>query len=189
MKLLKTALSALCALCLLLSMLPAASADLEEVERFAGKSWLEIVEAFNDQLSVRPQNVAYGYCNTVTGEEHYYNGDTYMVSGSMYKVPLNMVVANELYNGDITWDTQFGGISYKKLQEGSIIHSDNDYAKILWLHVGNGVYRSYRRVIAPLMGEDAFRGVYIDYGTTVWNDGEIDLDPGMLYERGVPVAT
>ena len=155
MKLLKTALSALCALCLLLSMLPAASADLEEVERFAGKSWLEIVEAFNDQLSVRPQNVAYGYCNTVTGEEHYYNGDTYMVSGSMYKVPLNMVVANELYNGDITWDTQFGGISYKKLQEGSIIHSDNDYAKILWLHVGNGVYRSYRRVIAPLMGEDA----------------------------------
>jgi len=155
MKLLKTALSALCALCLLLSMLPAASAALEEDERFTGKSWLEIVEEFNDRLSVRPQNVAYGYYNTVTGEEHYYNGDTYMVSGSMYKVPLNMVVANELYNGDITWDTQFGGISYKKLQEGSIIHSDNDYAKILWLHVGNGVYRSYRRVIAPLMGEDA----------------------------------
>lgn len=153
MKLLKTALSAAIALCLLLSVLPAASA-LEEDERFTGKSWLEIVEEFNDRLSVRPQNVAYGYYNTVTGEEHYYNGDTYMVSGSMYKVPLNMVVSNELYNGDITWDTQFGGYSYKKLQEGSIIHSDNDYAKILWLHVGNGVYRSYRRVIAPLMGED-----------------------------------
>ena len=65
MKLLKTALSALCALCLLLSMLPAASAALEEDERFTGKSWLEIVEEFNERLSVRPQNVAYGYYNTV----------------------------------------------------------------------------------------------------------------------------
>ena len=44
-------------------------------------------------------------------------------------------------------------------------------------------------VFAPLTDEAVFRGVYIDYGTTVWNDGEIDLDPEMLYERGVPVAT
>lgn len=154
MKLLKTALSAAILLCLLLSVPPAASA-LEEDERFEGKSWLEIVEEFNDRLSVRSQNVAYGYRNTVTGEEHFYNGDTYMVSGSMYKVPLNMVVAEQVYNGEIDWDTQFGGYSCKKLQEGSIIHSDNDYAKILWLHVGNGTYRTYRRIIAPLMGEDA----------------------------------
>ena len=153
MKLLKTALSAAIVLCLLLSVLPAASA-LEADERFDGKSWLEVVEEFNERLSIRPQNVTYGYRNTVTGEEHFYNGDTYMVSGSMYKVPLNMVVAEEVYNGEIDWDTQFGGYTYKKLQEGSIIHSDNDYARILWQHVGNGAYRTYRRVIAPLMGED-----------------------------------
>ncbi len=153
MKLLKTALSAAIVLCLLLSVLPAASA-LEADERFDGKSWLEVVEEFNERLSIRPQNVTYGYRNTVTGEEHFYNGDTYMVSGSMYKVPLNMVVAEQVYNGEIDWDTQFGGYTYKKLQEGSIIHSDNDYARILWQHVGNGAYRTYRRIIAPLMGED-----------------------------------
>ncbi|MBO6041519.1 MAG: serine hydrolase, partial [Oscillospiraceae bacterium] len=153
MKLLKTALSAAIVLCLLLSVLPAASA-LEADERFDGKTWLEVVEDFNERLSIRPQNVTYGYRNTVTGEEHFYNGDTYMVSGSMYKVPLNMVVAEEVYNGEIDWDTQFGGYTYRKLQEGSIIHSDNDYARILWQHVGNGAYRTYRRVIAPLMGED-----------------------------------
>ena len=112
MKLLKTALSAAIVLCLLLSVLPAASA-LEADERFDGKSWLEVVEEFNERLSIRPQNVTYGYRNTVTGEEHFYNGDTYMVSGSMYKVPLNMVVAEELYNGEIDWDTQFGGYNYK----------------------------------------------------------------------------
>ncbi len=154
MKLLKTALSAALILCLLLAVLPAASA-LEEDERFAGKTWLEVVEEFNERMSIRDQNVAYGYRNTVTGEEHFFNGDTYMVSASMYKVPLNMMVAEELYNGEIDWDTQFGGLTYRKLQEGSIIHSDNDYARILWQHVGNGNYRTYRRAIAPLMGEDA----------------------------------
>ena len=153
MKLMKTVLSAALILCLLLAVLPAASA--EEDERFAGKSWLEVVEEFNEEMSIRDQNVAYGYRNTVTGEEHFFNGDTYMVSASMYKVPLNMMVAEELYNGEIDWDTQFGGLTYRKLQEGSIIHSDNDYARILWQHVGNGNYRTYRRAIAPLMGEDA----------------------------------
>ena len=154
MKLVKTVLPLVLILCLLLAAPPAASA-LEEDERFDGKSWLEVVEEFNERMSIRDQNVAYGYRNTVTGEEHFFNGDTYMVSASMYKVPLNMVVAEEVYNGEIDWETKFGGLSYKKLQEGSIIHSDNDYAKTLWLHVGNGNYRTYRRVIAPLMGEDA----------------------------------
>ncbi len=154
MKLLKTVLPLVLILCLLLAVSPAASA-LEADERFDGKSWLEVVEEFNERMSIRDQNVAYGYRNTVTGEEHFFNGDTYMVSASMYKVPLNMVVAEEVYNGEIDWETQFGGLSYKKLQEGSIIHSDNDYARTLWQHVGNGNYRTYRRVIAPLMGEDA----------------------------------
>ncbi|MBQ7263260.1 MAG: DUF2442 domain-containing protein [Synergistaceae bacterium] len=43
-------------------------------------------------------------------------------------------------------------------------------------------------VFAPLTDEAAFRDVYIDYGTTVWNGGEIDIDPEVLYERGVPVT-
>ena len=36
-----------------------------------------------------PDTIAAGYYNLATGEEHYYNGDQYRVSGSMYKVPLN----------------------------------------------------------------------------------------------------
>ena len=35
-----------------------------------------------------PDTIAAGYYNLATGEEHYYNGDQYRVSGSMYKVPL-----------------------------------------------------------------------------------------------------
>ena len=39
----------------------------------------------------------------------------------------------------------------------------------------------------PLRDEEVFRGVYIDYGVTVWKDGEIDLAPEYLYEKGVLV--
>lgn len=37
---------------------------------------------------------------------------------------------------------------------------------------------------APLADEEAFRSVYIDYGMTVWLDGEIDIAPETLYEQG-----
>jgi hypothetical protein len=37
---------------------------------------------------------------------------------------------------------------------------------------------------APLKDEETFKNVYIDYGVTVWNDGEIDIAPELLYEKG-----
>ena len=39
---------------------------------------------------------------------------------------------------------------------------------------------------APLTDEECFRQVYIDYGVTVWNDGEIDIAPEALYASGIP---
>ena len=38
---------------------------------------------------------------------------------------------------------------------------------------------------APLADMDVFRGVYIDYGTAVWCDGDIDIAPEALYDEGV----
>ena len=37
--------------------------------------------------------------------------------------------------------------------------------------------------IAPLADEHTFAGVYIDYGMTVWNDGDIDIAPEYLYQH------
>jgi hypothetical protein len=37
----------------------------------------------------------------------------------------------------------------------------------------------------PLKDEASFRGVYVDYGVTVWNNGDIDIAPEYLYENGV----
>lgn len=38
----------------------------------------------------------------------------------------------------------------------------------------------------PLKETDTFNGVYIDYGVTVWQNGNIDVAPEYLYEHGVP---
>ena len=41
---------------------------------------------------------------------------------------------------------------------------------------------------APLKDESVFKQVYIDYGVTVWQDGDIDIAPEKLYEEGVAVG-
>ncbi len=41
---------------------------------------------------------------------------------------------------------------------------------------------------APLKNKTVFDRVYIDYGCTVWNDGEIDIASEFLYENSIPIG-
>ena len=86
-----------------------------------------------------PSTIAAGYCNLVTGETHFYNGDTYMVSGSMYKIPLNMLFLDWIDEGELTMESNILGYPYSTLLDGTIIHSDNDMARVLWTYAGNTI--------------------------------------------------
>ena len=109
-----------------------------------------------------PSTIGAGYYNFATGEEHYYNGDEYRVSGSMYKVPLNMLYLDWIADGSIEPDELIYGFRYSELLEGTIIDSNNDYARTMWTYAGEKIqtnpastaYHRYRILIAPLMGED-----------------------------------
>lgn len=64
----------------------------------------------------------------------------------------------------------------------------------LWLRFNTGEARIFDftpllsvSVFAPLADMNVFRGVYIDYGVPVWNDGDIDIAPETLYEQSIPV--
>lgn len=142
--------AAAAAACLLLAAAPPArAAD----DRFDGKDWDQVIEEFLAQYNAKEGQVTIGYYNTVTGEEHYYDPDRYMISGSMYKVPLCMVFAEKEANGEIEWeDLSKSGYRFGVLVEGAIVHSNNDYAAMLWKQIGT--YHHYREVIAPYMGED-----------------------------------
>lgn len=62
----------------------------------------------------------------------------------------------------------------------------------LWVRFNTGEVRivDFKTLLeepafAALRDEKTFREVYIDYGVTVWLDGEIDIAPEALYEQGV----
>lgn len=61
----------------------------------------------------------------------------------------------------------------------------------LWVRFNTGEAKTFdfkplldRSAFAPLADKDVFRAVYIDYGVTVWNDGDIDIAPETLYQEG-----
>ena len=152
MRMLKKCLCLLVALAMLLPLVPGASAEDEDDARFAGKSWQEIMEEFFAAHGTNTAKVACGWCNTVTGEEQYLNGDQYMVSGSMYKVPMNMIFAEKVHNGEIGWNTFVGAYRYEYAIHATIVDSNNDVARSMWEYLGG--YQPYRHLLAPYMGED-----------------------------------
>lgn len=63
----------------------------------------------------------------------------------------------------------------------------------LWLRFSTGEAKIFdfkplleQPVFAPLADKAIFNGVYIDYGVTVWNDGDIDISPKFLYDHAAP---
>ena len=77
----------LAALCMISALLPAALAAPAEDDG----SWDKLIADFLDKYEDRNKScsITLGYRNLVTGEEHFYKGGEYMVTFSMYKVPLN----------------------------------------------------------------------------------------------------
>lgn len=62
----------------------------------------------------------------------------------------------------------------------------------LWLRFSTGESKIFdfsallsKPAFAPLIDKAVFQSVYIDYGITVWNDGEIDIAPKFLYENAI----
>lgn len=165
MKLTRKIFALLAALCLLCLSAPAAlAADLSSAENpaftlrkspeelFAGKSWDEVIADFLAEIGAEAGQVGLGYCNTVTGEEHYLNGDTYFDAASMYKVPLNMYFTEKIAKGELEYEGTVNGLNYKNMLEATILNSSNEAAVYLWEAMGG--YRAYRESIAGYMGVD-----------------------------------
>ena len=63
----------------------------------------------------------------------------------------------------------------------------------LWVRFNNGEVKNFDfskelncPAFSPLKDKSVFNSVYIDYGVTVWNDGDIDIAPEYLYKNGEP---
>lgn len=77
-----------------------------------------------------------GFCYTATGDAWYYNGDTFMYSASMYKVPVAMLLAEKEAAGQITQDTDLGGGTLRYLESTALTFSNNDSGHAMLNYLG-----------------------------------------------------
>ena len=125
----------------------------------ADQSWDDVVQMLFDKYGLTEQkfkdgwyDLALGYYNTLTGEECYFNGEEFLISASMMKVPENMIYTDMIYNGEMDWDTEINGYEYSYLQYRSIVHSDND--AFMTLLSGIGGYAGFKEKQIPYLGDD-----------------------------------
>ena len=122
------------------------------IEVNEGDSWQDVMDRLFSVYETDTYRVGVGYYNTLTGEEQYVNGDKYMVSASMFKIPTNMIVADMVSSGQITMDTEIAGAPYSYQEYMTIVHSDNER----WMDLINylGGYSRFKQLQIPYLGSD-----------------------------------
>lgn len=117
-----------------------------------GDTWQQCMDRLFSKYSTDTYRVGIGYYNTLTGEEQYINGDKYMVSASMFKVPTNMIIADRVSSGQITMDEEIAGAPYSYHQYQTIVNSDNQR----WMDLINylGGYSAFKQLQIPYLGND-----------------------------------
>lgn len=110
---------------------------------FTAESLDEVMARYIAGRGLTEDSFAMGWYDFATGSEWFFNGDAFMVAGSMYKLPLNMVYADKLASGDISADDMAGVYTVERAMELSIVYSDNAAADALHsaLHLGQHDYR------------------------------------------------
>ena len=123
----------------------------------------KLVDDYAKERGVDPKAFSVGYIYLATGEEWYHNGDTWYYPASMYKVPLMMLMAEKVYNGEITPDTDLGGYTVATAEEYIISYSNNDYAHTVRRYLGGDeAWRQEAKKFSSL-ADNAYSPDYIDY--------------------------
>ena len=88
----------------------------------------KMVEDYLARKNIPTDRVGIGFCYTATGDEWYYNPDTWFYPGSMYKVPLMMILSERLRDGQVDANEQIGGLDLDTVYRYILVNSNNDYA-------------------------------------------------------------
>ena len=88
----------------------------------------KMVDDYLTRKGIGKDRVGIGFCYTATGDEWFLNPDTWFYPGSMYKVPLMMILSERIRDGQVSPDTQIGGLDLDTVYNYVLVHSNNDYA-------------------------------------------------------------
>ena len=147
-----------------------------------GDTWDGLMERLLDKYGTDSDHVGIGYYFPRTGEEHYINADKYIVSASMFKVPLNMILADRVSDGEMTMETDIFGMPYRWYQYRTIVHSDNERSVNLMDYMGG--YSEFKRLQIPYLGNDPSEDLGWNYQIeNYYNAREFIHLLRMLYEE------
>ena len=147
----------------------------------ADSTWEEIVYTLLDKYGADEDHVGIGYYNTRTGEEKYISPDKYIVSASMFKVPLNMIIADRVSSGEMSMDTEIWGAPYSYYQNRTIVYSDNERSVDLFNYLGG--YSQFKQLQIPYLGNNPEEDIGWNYQIdNYYNAREFIHMLRMLYE-------
>ena len=74
---------------------------------YANMTLNQVVEAFMADQGIESSQIAFSYKNTKTNEQFSMNDTQPMTAGSTYKLPLNMLVMDEVNKGKLSLTERF----------------------------------------------------------------------------------
>lgn len=147
-------------ICFILSLSVCASADrygrdndFTYTADFENEALGTVIERYLSDRGILSEKFTMGFYDTVTGEEYYYNGDVYMEAGSMFKLPMNMIFSDMVYNGELDWDSTVGNYRLLEGMEQSIVYSSNGVSYSMLTALGKK-YQQQREALGRFSEEE-----------------------------------
>ena len=111
----------------------------------------------------RRENISIVYTYLGTGDSWSYNADTWRYPASMYKVPMLMVLAERVAKGELTQESDIGGMTLAKTEDLVLIWSNNEQAHVVRKYLGGDpVARKLYQAYSP-QEESYYHSDFIDY--------------------------
>lgn len=155
----KNAIRILCLLLCAALLLPCASVSAAKGEfhfkaDFSQEGLGEVIERYLESKGINKSSIAIGWQDLMSGEEYYLNADTFMEGASMYKLPLAMLYADRIADGEITANDKVAHYVLRKALESMIIDSNNAVGEKLRDNISRN-YAEYRAALVPHSGLSA----------------------------------
>lgn len=135
---------------------------------YAHLNLVQVVQAYLDEMGIDHSHVAFSYKDLTSGQTYAMNETQPMTAGSTYKLPLNMLVVDEVEKGNLSMTERFdithtryeyigehnnyvaafnGTMSIPEMQKYSLLYSENTPAYALAERLGglDKVYAMYQR--------------------------------------------
>ena len=125
----------------------------------------KMVDDYLARKGINKDRVGIGFCYTATGDEWFLNPDTWFYPGSMYKVPLMMILSERIRDGQVDPNEQIGGLDLDTVYRYILVNSNNDYAHAVrrFLIDGQGGDEIWRKEAQQYARIDSYDERYMLY--------------------------